>query len=116
MASPVIHWEVSVSDHGKGVEFYSKLFDWKCEKHEGFDYSVVAPAGEKSIGGGIGQIQDGQKPFVTFYVNVDDLQAYLDKAESLGGKTVLGPTPIPGVGSCAMLADPDGNVIGLFKS
>jgi hypothetical protein len=52
---------------------------------------------------------------VTFYVQVDDLQKSLDKAQSLGANTVLPPTPIPGIGSCAMFADPNGVVIGLFK-
>ena len=52
---------------------------------------------------------------VTFYVSVDDLQAYLDKAESIGGKTVTPPTEIPGVVTYAFFADPDGNVIGLVK-
>jgi len=116
MAQPVVHWEVSVNDYAKGIEFYSKLFSWDFQKFEGADYSVVAAAGEKSIGGGIGPAQKGQKPTVTFYVQVDDLQAYLDKAESLGGKTIAPPTPIPGVGSSAMFADPDGNLIGLFSS
>lgn len=115
MAKPVVHFEISVTNREKATDFYSKLFDWKTNTAPGFDYTLVEPAGDKSNGGGIGPIQPGQKPSVTFYVNVDDLQAYLDKAERLGGKTVLPPTPIPNVGACAMFADLDGNVIGLFK-
>jgi hypothetical protein len=30
-----------------------------------------------------------------FYVEMDDLQAYLDKAASLSGKTLVPPVPIP---------------------
>lgn len=116
MAQPVVHFEISSNDYKKSSEFYGKLFDWKTMMAPGFEYSLVEPAGEKSIGGGIGPVQPGQNPSVTFYVNVDDLQAYLNKAEKLGGKTVLPPTPIPGVGACAMFADLDGNVIGLFKN
>lgn len=115
MAQPVIHFEISASNREKSVDFYSKLFDWKTSAAPGFDYSLVEPAGNNSIGGGIGATQGGQKPFVTFYVGVDDLQATLDKAESLGAKTILPPTPIPGIGACALFADPDGIVIGLFK-
>lgn len=115
MAQPVIHFEISVTNREKSTEFYSNLFDWKTHLAPGFDYSLVEPANDKSIGGGIGPVMPGQKPSVTFYVNVDDLQSYLEKAEKLGGKTVLPPTPIPNVGACAMFADLDGNVIGLFK-
>ena len=53
---------------------------------------------------------------VTFYVDTDDLQASLDKAEALGGKTVLEPMDIPDGPSIAMFADPQGNVVGLAKS
>ncbi len=115
MAQPVIHFEISAANRDKAVDFYSKLFDWKTSTAPGFDYSLVEAAGKNSIGGGIGPVQPGQKPFVTFYVGVDDLQATLDKAEKLGAHTVLPPTPIPGIGACALFADPDGIVIGLFK-
>jgi hypothetical protein len=49
-----------------------------------------------------------------FYVHVDDIQQYLDKIESLGGKTMMPPREIPGVGSAAVFSDPDGNSVGLF--
>jgi len=52
---------------------------------------------------------------VTFYVQVDDLAAYLAKAERLGGKTLLPPMPVPGVGSIALFTDPESHIIGLFK-
>ena len=115
MAQPVVHFEIAGKDTARSPQFYSKLFDWFITTHEGMDYGLVAPAGNGSIGGGIGPIPPGGGPYVTFYVQVDDLAAHLKKAETLGANTVLGPTPIPGVGACAMFADPDGNVIGLFK-
>ena len=52
---------------------------------------------------------------MTVYVQVDDLESYLKKAESLGGKTVMPVTEIPGVVTLAMFSDPEGNVIGMVK-
>ena len=52
---------------------------------------------------------------MTVYVQVDDLQAYLDKAESLGGKAIISPTEVPGMGAFAWFSDIDGNTIGLRK-
>lgn len=115
MSQPVVHFEINVKDRAKSAEFYSQLFGWKTSTATGFDYSLVEPAHEKTIGGGIGPYQPGQGPSITFYVGADDLQASLNKAEKLGGRTVMPPTPIPGIGSCAMFADLDGNVVGLFK-
>lgn len=116
MASPVVHFEIAGKDRKKSEQFYSELFGWQIAHMDGMDYGLVSPAGDKSIGGGIGPTPPGGGPYVTFYIQVDDLQASLNKAEKLGGKTVMPPTPIPGYGSCAMFTDPDGNMIGLYKS
>jgi predicted enzyme related to lactoylglutathione lyase len=53
---------------------------------------------------------------VKIYLRVDDLEAYLAKAEQLGGKRVGEPTELPeGWGTVAVLSDPDGNQVGLWK-
>ena len=112
MANPVIHFEVHVKDGKKSQNFYKNLFDWHIDANNPIDYGVV-DTHSKGINGGV--TVSPTAPMVTFYVSVDDLQAYLDKAESIGGKTVTPPTEIPGVVTYALFADPDGNVIGLFK-
>ncbi len=117
MAQPVVHFEICGKDGKKSRDFYGRLFNWQFQEMEGMDYGLVSPAIEgSSIGGGVMGAPPNAPPHLTFYIQVDDLQAYLNKAESMGGKTILPPTPIPNVGSCAMFADPDGNVVGLFKS
>jgi predicted enzyme related to lactoylglutathione lyase len=50
------------------------------------------------------------------YVQVDDVKAYLDKIGKLGGKTIVPPTDVPGMGQFAWFADVEGNVIGLWKA
>ena len=47
---------------------------------------------------------------------MDDPEAYLNRVESLGGTTVVPVTEIPDVVTFAQFSDPDGNVLGLFKS
>jgi uncharacterized protein len=47
-------------------------------------------------------------------VEVDDVQAYLDKAASLGGKTLVPAMPIP-TGTFAWAQDQEGNAVGLWK-
>jgi predicted enzyme related to lactoylglutathione lyase len=50
-----------------------------------------------------------------FYFEVEDVQAYLDKAVTLGGKALVPPVKIP-TGTFAWFSDLDGNTIGLLKS
>ena len=114
MAQPVVHFEIAGKDAKKTRAFYGKLFGWQYQVMDDMDYGLVGPAGEGSIGGGVCGAQPGAPRYVTFYVKVDSLAGSLRQAEALGGRTVLPPTPIPGHGACAMFADPDGLVVGLF--
>ena len=115
MSHPVVHFEIAGKDGKRLQEFYGKLFDWKVDVQAEMGNYGMVEASEGGIGGGIFQAQEGMGSFVTLYVSVDDLQAFLDRAERLGGKTVVPPTPIPNVGAFAMFRDPEGNLLGLFK-
>lgn len=113
MAHPVIHFEVAGKDLGKLQQFYGDLFGWETEKVPGEMPYAMVKGEEGGIGGGIGQAPDGAG-HVTFYVGADDPQAMLDKAEELGGKTILPVTELPQV-TIALFADPEGHVVGLAK-
>lgn len=114
MPNPVVHWEIQSKDPKKIQEFYSELFEWHVDSNNPFDYGMVDTHSEGGINGGIGG-SNGEPNRVTFYAQVDNLQAYLDKAERLGGKTILPPTEIPDTVTIAMFSDPEGNVIGMIK-
>jgi hypothetical protein len=114
MAQPVLHFEILGPDGPALQKYYADLFGWEINSDNPQNYGMVTGI-EPGIGGGVGPSQDGN-PFVTVYVQSDDLQASLDKAESLGGKKVMDPMDIEGGPSIAMFADPQGNVIGLFKA
>jgi predicted enzyme related to lactoylglutathione lyase len=115
VGQPVVHWEIGARDGTKLHEFYRSLFDWKIEVNAQFHSGMVETGGQGGINGGISTLPAEAHPYVTFYVHVDDLGSYLAKAESLGAKTILPPMPVPGVGSIAMFADPEGHPIGLFQ-
>ncbi len=113
MANPVVHFEVLGKD-GPGLQsFFSSLFDWKINADNPMNYGIVDTGG--GIGGGVGPTPEGDG-YVTFYVEVDDPKAYLDRAEQLGGKAIMGPEEIPGGPTIALFTDPEGHVVGLVKS
>lgn len=113
MGNPVTWFEVVGRDGPALRSFYSDLFGWQLQVMEEMNYGIVDTGG--GIGGGVGQSQDGSG-HVTFYVEVDDPQAYLDKAEELGGKTVMPVTTIPDMVTLAMFTDPEGHLIGVVKA
>ncbi len=116
MGAKVTHFEIMGKDAKNLQAFYGDLFGWEINADNPMNYGLVAAQGEGSIGGGIGPAQEGAPGHVTFYVEVDDPQAYLDKIESKGGKTVVPVTEIPNMVTFALFTDPEGNMVGLVKS
>jgi predicted enzyme related to lactoylglutathione lyase len=119
MGAAVAWFEVTSDDPARAQKFYAELFGWQITAGPGSGgYSIVdTGAGEGAIGGGIGPSAGSDDPTgVKIYLRVDDLEAYLAKAEQLGGKRVGEPTELPeGWGTVAVLTDPDGNQVGLWK-
>jgi predicted enzyme related to lactoylglutathione lyase len=110
MPNPIVHFEIGCRDRAKTQAFFAGLFDWKME--EAGHATKIRTGGE--IGGHITALGHQPQHYTIFYVQVDDVKAYLDKATSLGGKMLVPPIDIP-EGTFAWFADPDGNTIGLIK-
>ncbi|NHC44937.1 VOC family protein [Motilibacter aurantiacus] len=117
MGAPVAFFEVTSPDHERAQRFYAQLFGWQVAADEEMGgYGLVdTGAGDGAIGGGIGPVEEGDAPGVRVYVRVDDLEQQLRRAEQLGGTALVPPTELPGgFGRFALLADPDGNTVGLW--
>jgi uncharacterized protein len=109
--APVDWWEILGPDPKALWSFYRDLFGWEIEEG-GTDQFLYGQIRQEDSGGGIGSSPDGQ-PHVNVYGRVDDLHKYLERAESLGGRTVMPPTDMEHV-AFAMLADPQGGTFGLW--
>jgi uncharacterized protein len=113
MGNPVVHFEIGASDHQALARFYGELFGWGLRAvSEG--YTLVDTRGGQGVNGGIGRSDSGE-PWATFYVEVDDPEACLDRARELGGRTVLPVTALAGM-AFAMFNDPDGLLVGLVRA
>lgn len=112
MPNPVVHFEIGCRDREAAEKFYAELFGWSILHEE--PASMIAAA-DRGIPGHIISLGHAPEHYVTFYVEVDDLAAALAKAESLGGRTLVPPVPVPPRGTFAWFEDPDGNTIGLWK-
>ena len=118
MSNPVVHFEILGADHEALQQYYRDLFGWKItQPSSDMPYGVVNAEDQgKGIGGGVGGTMPGGSPQVTVYVEVDDIQASLDRAGELGGETVVPVTTIPGMVIFAQFKDPEGNIVGLVSS
>jgi hypothetical protein len=112
MGQPVVHFEIGCRDREKTERFFGELFGWKIQQNG--PASTIDTASQGGIPGHITSLNHEPHHYTMFYVEVDDVQAYLDKAVALGGKMVVPPIKIP-TGTFAWLSDIDGNTIGLLK-
>jgi predicted enzyme related to lactoylglutathione lyase len=115
MAHPIVHVEIPAANQQAAGDFYAKLFGWNIQHMPEMNYSTFAAEG--GPGGGFPQVGDMAKPGeVLIYVGTDDIEASLAQAESLGGKTVVPKTEIPGIGWFGIFQDPTGNRMALYTN
>ena len=119
MPNPVVHFEIGCVNSVAQQRFYGDLFDGEIPPaSDEWNYGLVQHS-DGGIGGGISDSgENPPRPMITFYVSVDDLRAYLDKAVILGATEVLPPMAMDvndSKFSIAGFIDPEGNYIGLFK-
>ena len=117
MGNPVIHFEIGGEDVERLTDFYSSVFEWEITPLADQLY-IADPGSDKGIQGHLFQATEETDSAnnVIIYVEVDDIQACLSQAESLGGEILIPPQEIPGNAShFAIFRDPSGNKIGLLQ-
>jgi predicted enzyme related to lactoylglutathione lyase len=119
MGNPVVHFEINSGAPQDLRRFYANAFGWSIEV-DGDGYAnvktegVCPGSGFPGIDGGIGQSDDGEE-FVTFYIQVPEVEAALAAVEKLGGNTILEPLQAGNV-VLAHFRDPRDNRIGLVRA
>jgi uncharacterized protein len=119
MGHPVVHFEVTGKDGKALSKFYSDVFEWDVNADNPMNYGTVERYTTKEgvgIGGGIAQGPEGYEGHVTFYVEVPDIEASLQKAESLGAKRMMGPEEVMEDLTIALMTDPEGHVVGMIQA
>ena len=117
MGQSIVHVEIMSTDPSKSQKFYADMFGWKLgdPAPKLGNYAMVDGA-SAGLSGGIGSEGPGDRIRTTFYVDVPDLQAALERAVQLGGKVASPPMTIPGASvSLAQFTELEGNLVGLVK-
>lgn len=112
--------DLSTSDQEKASAFYSALFGWQIMKEDedpAHNYFHIKN-GEEFIGGipPASYRNPNVPPHWMLYMQVSDVDASAAKAKKLGAKLLLEPTTMEDAGRMAVLADPQGASLAIFKS
>ena len=105
--------ELVTHDPQQAIDFYTRLLGWNVQVTNmgNFDYTTFS-VGERA-NGGMMKIQPewGEvPPSWSVYFTVEECDAAVEKALSLGGNIIVPPADIPNMGRFAMVQDPQGAV------
>jgi predicted enzyme related to lactoylglutathione lyase len=123
VSHPVVHFEVIGKDPDRLRSYFEELFGWQFDTPSpvapeasdpnGYGFlNLIATADGTGIRGGVGG-GPAFEPHALFYVGVPDVEAALQRAESLGGTRVLGPVISPSGLVVGHFTDPEANLLGV---
>jgi len=117
MNNPVVYWELASNDAGKTVKFLQNVFGWTPEYDEKTTIYEF-PAGDSRLtfsGGGVFTLRRAKLPFLTIYLQVDDIAKKAEMVERFGGFIVESPFEInPGVTIC-LFNEPSGVTLAMIE-
>jgi uncharacterized protein len=116
-----VWYELMTTDTKAAEAFYRDVIGWGAQDSGMTDMSyTLLTAGAVPVAGLMEmpqQVRDGGgPPYWIGYVAVDDVDASAEAAEKDGGAVHRAPDDIPGVGRFAVISDPHGGALCLFKA
>lgn len=119
-AGRFVWYENLTKDIPAAIAFYSDIVGWKTQPFGDGGHPYTVWVGSQGPLGGVMQLPDelakvGVPPHWCAHVQVDDVDATLARATSLGGKVLHEATDIPTVGRFGVIGDPQGAVTAVFR-
>ena len=121
MGDTFVHFEIPADDTEKLEAFYSSAFGWQFQHTPmpglpGNEYILVQTIepGQPGINGGMYK-RMGPDDKARSFIGVSSMDDTLDKVTASGGTVVQPKMQIPGIGWAAFIADPEGNLQGIFQ-
>ena len=124
MTGRVVPFEIPYDDADRARAFYSAAFEWQMMPVEEMNYTLVmtgptsdeGPSEAGFINGGMRSREQAATSGPGLVVDVERIDATLEKIGGLGGSTVVGKTLVGDMGYAAYFTDPEGNVMGLWET
>lgn len=115
--------DLATTDPTAAKAFYTKLFDWEAhDDRSGAEpdnaYTMLLLQG-KDVAGMYGMPAEMRAqnvpPHWMSYISVDDANAAVERAQSLGATIIMAPNDEIDFGRLAMIQDPTGAIFGLWQ-
>ena len=120
MPAPLAHFAINADDVERARSFYEQVFGWKFTAWGPPDFfQIDAGVGDGAPQGALQarRALDEGGPTRGFEctIAVDDVQAVIAAVTAGGGKVLMDPTTITGVGELVFVEDTEGNIVGAMR-
>lgn len=115
--NPVVFWELASHDMERTAEFFREVFEWKVDFSERLGFYLIpeiSPPGE-SIDGAVFTLKKARLPFLTVYIQVEDIEVKAKLVEEKGGFIVEPPSEIPGGSKICLFNEPSGVTFAMWE-
>jgi predicted enzyme related to lactoylglutathione lyase len=118
MPGKFCHFAINADDVQRAKAFYEAVFGWTFDPWGPPDFYQIKNAGAGVLGALQGRRE--LKPGVRMAgyeatVGVEDLKATIAAVEAVGGRILMQPYRIEGVGELIYFEDPEGNFVGAMQ-
>jgi predicted enzyme related to lactoylglutathione lyase len=115
--NPVIFWELASHDMEKSAEFFRKVFEWDVQYNEEIKFYQVPPfeQAKSASAGYIFTLTKAYLPFVTIYIQVEDIDAMAKKVVDNGGFIVEPPNAIAPTYRICLFNEPSGVTFAMIE-
>jgi len=109
-------YENFTTDVEKAKTFYATLFGWTWEKAPmpNMEY-WIARRGDSQVAGVMKKPDEVPMANWLGHLLVENLERSTERATKLGGKKLMGPHDVPGIGTFTVVQDSAGAVVSLFQ-
>jgi predicted enzyme related to lactoylglutathione lyase len=113
--NPLVFWELASHDAEKSVAFFRDVFEWEIEFSEKLGFYIVSSEhASEPMAGGIFTLGTARLPFLTLYLEVDDIEAKAKEVAEHGGHIVEPPHVIGGSRIC-LFNEPSGVTFAMIE-
>jgi predicted enzyme related to lactoylglutathione lyase len=114
-----VWYDLMTTDTKAAIGFYSEVVGWKTQEFPGEGHYTMWLGGQGPLGGVMALPDEVKKmgvpPNWMANVEVADVDKTVARVRELGGRVHREPSNIPTVGRFAVIADPQGAAVSIFK-
>jgi predicted enzyme related to lactoylglutathione lyase len=116
--NPVVFWELASHDMQKSVDFFREVFDWQIEFDDRLGFYVVPDAAPSQAGldAAVFTLKHAKLPFLTLYIQVEDINAKAQLVQEKGGFIVEEPFDISPKSRICLFNEPSGVTFAMIQS